>query len=329
MKFRSLGFLNASFHSIRLAPVVLLAGCSIAPLQQTVTGVRTEDLVNYIRCETRFAVQDKALDLMTEEEAPSAVLAELRELRRHGKPWRSNTRASLNAVERPIYDKYIDTGIALDFSFDITEANGVSGLADPVRLITNGTAGIGLSAGADYKRQNTRRFVVSDTAGVLIHNKNLNCAPDYRASNYAYPISGSIGMRELISTFFELNQTKELGIVEKDKPTTVFVDTLIFTTTLSGSVSPHVILSPVANNWGVAGPASIAAGASRIDKHQLIIGLSLDRPKGRAIAGAALIPGFTARSALQKDSVVSLTEQSALDAVSQARIDAYLDRATR
>jgi citrate lyase gamma subunit len=43
-----------------------------------------------------------------------------------------------------------------------------------------------------------------------------------------------------------------------------------------------------------------------------------------------VLPGFAARSALQKDSVTtSSTEQSALDALIQARVDAYLDRAGR
>ena len=308
---------------------MFLAGCSIAPIQQEVTGIKTEHLMNYIRCETRLAIQDKALGLMRDEASPSPVIVTLEDRRTRGEPWPADARARMNAVERIIYDKYIETGIALDFTFDITEGNGAGGLADPVRLITNGAAGVGLAASGDYKRQNARRFVVSDTAQSLIQNERLRCPPDYRASNYAYPISGGIGMKELISTFFELNETKDLKVIDKDRPTTVFVDTLTFTTTLIGSVSPHVIIAPVANAWGLASPTSVTVGATRIDRHQLIIGLSLDKPKGKTVAGAAILPGFSARSALQRASVTSVTEQSALDAVHQARIDAYLDRAAR
>jgi hypothetical protein len=70
----------------------------------------------------------------------------------------------------------------------------------------------------------------------------------------------------------------------------------------------------------------------RVDTHKLIIGLSLDEGRGtagRPVAAAAVVPGFAGKSALQKSNVRSATEQSALNAVSQARVDAYLDRAFR
>ena len=54
----------------------------------------------------------------------------------------------MNTQERFIYEKYIITGIAYDFTFDITEDNSGAGVADPIRLITNGTYGIGLYAPA-------------------------------------------------------------------------------------------------------------------------------------------------------------------------------------
>jgi hypothetical protein len=55
-----------------------------------------------------------------------------------------------------------------DFSFDITEDNLYSGIADPVKLITSGTAGLGLSASGDFKRENLRHFIVSETAQDLL-----------------------------------------------------------------------------------------------------------------------------------------------------------------
>jgi hypothetical protein len=243
----------------------------------------------------------------------------------------------MNAHERAIYDKYIQTGIAYDFSFDITEDNGASGVADPVKFMTNGSAGIGLSAGGDFKRQNIRHFIVSETAKDLLENTDIGypmedgqrgCGSDYRSPNYAYPIAGKIGIDELISTFFDLNEIRNLSIDKSNS--TVFADQLTFTTTLSGSVAPHVIVAPAGNGWGLLSPASITAGGSRLDKHALIIGLSLDAPKGTSgRAVAAVVPGGLGRSALQRGGVRSPTEQSALDAVTQARLDSYLDRAFR
>jgi hypothetical protein len=332
---------------LALAIAALSGGCSIHPVQQEVTGIKTDDLVQFIRCETRLAIQDKAIDLLKDEYAtardlyvqthgveppfgPSPLISVLTSYRGGYWPPARIIKAGMNAHERAIYDKYIETGIAFDFSFDITEGNSGSGVADPIRLITNGTYGIGLSASGNYMRQNLRHFVVSDTAQSLLENVKLKCLSDYRGTSYTYPMSGRIGMKELISTFFDLNEVKELSSADKDKPTTVFVDTLTFTTTLMGSVTPHVIVSPVGNAWGLAEPgASIIAGASRLDKHSLIVGLSLDKPKGVAVA-AGIVPGTGARSALQKVNVrPGSTEQSALDAVHQGRVDAYLDRANR
>jgi hypothetical protein len=104
---------------------------------------------------------------------------------------------------------------------------------------------------------------------------------------------------------------------------------LTFTTTVMGSVSPHVIVSPVGNRFGLASPANIMGSAQRVDKHALIVGLSMDVPKagGNKAGVAAIVPGYS-KSALQRSNVKSPAEQSALDAVTQARIDAYLDRAT-
>ena len=311
----------AAFPLLSLA----LGGCAIHPVQQDVTGVKPKDLVNFIRCEARLAIQDKAIEMLRGETSARAWafadhLAPMR-----GQPWIFDPRTTLASNELAFYYRYVSTGIAFDFSFDITEDNGVGGGADPIRLITNGTVGIGLSASGDFKRENLRHFVVSETFQDLLQNKRLVCEPSYRPENHAYPIAGSVGLAELISTFVDLNEVKSL---EADKSTSkVFADTLTFTTTVMGSVSPHVIVSPLGTRWGLASPANILASASRMDKHSMIVGLSMDVPKGGGKAGvAAIIPGYS-KSVLQRSNVRSPTEQSALDAVSQARIDAYLDRA--
>jgi hypothetical protein len=308
----------------------VLAGCTVHPLQQDVTGMRTLEVVNYIRCETRLAIQNKAIDSLREysQDERTAYLAD--ELsKRRGQIWKVNPNRDLaDAKERAFYFRYIQTGIAYDFTFDITEDNLASGSADPIRLITNGTAGIGLSASGDFKRNNLRHFIVSETFKDLLENPTLVCGDDYRPASYTYPISGSIGMAELISTFVDLNELKPLA---SDKSTSkVFADTLTFTTTLMGSASPHVLLSAAGNRWGLASPANIVGSASRIDKHALIVGLSMDVPKGsvRTAGAAAVVPiAGSPKSALQKNNIASPAEQSALDALIQARVDAYLDRA--
>ncbi len=310
---------------------VIFSGCSIHPVQQDVTGVPPVEIIHHIRCETRLAIQDKAIELLfaykNGQYEPSVNLAKAL-LAQRGLVWEFDPRVLTTREERAFYDRYIQTGIAYDFTLDITEQNRGTFLADPVRLITNGVAGIGLDASGDFSRNNARRFIMSDTFAKLLGDPNLYCDGD-RPSNFAYPIAGRIGMRELISTFIDLNEDQNLQVLNAGN-SRVFADTMTFLTTVIGSVTPHVQIAPVGNQWGVASPTSLSVFAQRIDKHMVIIGLSMEAPKGTAVArGPVVVPLAAGRSALQKSSVASPAEQSALDAVRQAKIDAYLERAVR
>jgi hypothetical protein len=51
---------KAFFSVLALA----LGGCAIHPVQQDVTGLKTVEVVDRIRCETRRAIQDKTIDLL-------------------------------------------------------------------------------------------------------------------------------------------------------------------------------------------------------------------------------------------------------------------------
>jgi hypothetical protein len=306
---------------------LIVSGCSVHPVQQDVTGVPPVEIIHHIRCETRLAIQDKAIGLLFNYKGgqyePSIKLAESLKAQR-GQVWKFDPRILTTREERAFYNRYIQTGIAYDFTLDITEDDKAALLADPIRLITNGVAGVGVGASGEFSRENARRFIMSDTFAKLLADDHLPCRGD-GVPNFVYPIAGSIGIRELISTFVDLNEDKSLQTLDSGN-SRVFADTMTFTTTLTGSVSPHVEIAPVGHRWGVATPTNLSAFAQRIDKHMVIIGLSMDISKG--VAGAAVLPLTVGRSALQKANVVSPAEQSALDAVRQAKLDAYLDRAS-
>jgi hypothetical protein len=194
-----------------------------------------------------------------------------------------------------------------------------------VRLITNGTAGIALGASGDYTRGNTRRFTISDTFEGLLKSPKLPCDENYQTLNYAYPIAGKVGMGELIDTFIDLNEDKDLQAIDSGSPR-VFGDTLKFTTILSGSASPHVEIAPVGNNWGLAAPTNIGALATRNDVHQIIIGLSMDAPKGKAPrARVARTSSFLAGGSTSAPAANN--EERARDVVKQQKYDNFLDNA--
>jgi hypothetical protein len=123
---------------------ILLGGCAIHPVQSDVTGIKTPVLVDYIRCETRLAVVDKAVDLIERSGDPKLleVAAELRSRRGQPLTWFKPTTLTPRATV--IYQRYVDTGIAYDFTFDITENNRGNASVDPIGLFSRSTAGVTL-----------------------------------------------------------------------------------------------------------------------------------------------------------------------------------------
>jgi hypothetical protein len=310
-----------------LFPVLAFAlgGCSIHPVQQEVTGFPTKEIVRRVRCETRMAVEDKAIELLAKiPNARSKLLAEQfandRTLFARFNPLSLPT-----PEEREFYARYINTAVAIEFSFDIAENNRAALLADPVRLITNGVAGVNVGASGEFNRSNIRRFAIVDTFKDLLRDLRLECEVGYKPENFVYPIAGSVGMAGLISTFIDVNEHKFLA---KAADQSVFGDTMKFTTTLIGSASPHVELAPLDSKWGLASPTNIGLSASRTDIHQLTVGLSMGAPERislvRDIGGAAVFEPVRRAGVLKNTS--SGNEVRAVHEIENQRLRNFYDR---
>jgi hypothetical protein len=337
-KGRSGSKLRASAKAaVPLISVFTLGACALHPHQQDVTGLPTVNIVNHIRCETRVAIQKKAIDLLRYRHRDTKLAAKLEQI--VGEVWNVNPYTELTPAERVFYFHYIQTGIAFNFTFDITEDNKAALMADPVRLITNGTAGIGLNSSGEFSREAIRTFIVSETFARLLEEKILGCGQSpLQNENFAYPVAGSIGMAELISTFIDLNENDPLtassggsGTKGTSSGSGVFADTLNFNTILIGGVTPSVQINPVGHKWGLSSPTNFSATVTRTDKHTLAIGLSLATTADKTRQVVATNPivvtsGSQVRSALQRRGIQSPAEQRALDAVTQQRIDNFLNR---
>jgi hypothetical protein len=317
-----------------LLSAAALGGCAIHPVQRDVTNLPLKIVVDRIRCEARLAVLDKAIGLLRQSKDPtgrSAVIADRLESQRGG-PIVFNPVELPTTQQRMFYNRYINTVIAYDFLFNITEDNKVAGAVDPIRLITNGTAGIGINGSSDFNRNNLRKFDLSDSFGNLLSNKKLDCGTkDYVPDNYVYPIAGSVGLREIIDTFIDLNEDQPLSQLASSGPT-VFADTLQFTTTLSGAVGPHVQIDPVGNRFGLASPTSLVFSASRTDIHTLTVGLAMGPPGN---APVSVVVGSRPRL-FSRDGVPAIAratpssatnEQNAFRAIEDLRYRNFLDRA--
>ena len=236
-----------------------VSGCTIHPIPFDVPGYRTIDIVKKIRCETK-----RALDKFSQDEE----------------------------LKRRIYDRM---SIGYHFTFTITENNKVGAGAGFALPVTHGTFTLGVNGSADRQRLGERDFTLIDTFKEAREDKV--CSIEATGENYAYPITGVIGLEEVIRTFLELQglglgqlppvdfklPPRVRGLREQRKAakkgdkaegkTTEFVETFEFTTTIRASINPAIELKPVGRSFRLV-DASASLSGDRTDKHSVVITLA-------------------------------------------------------
>lgn len=167
----------------------------------------------------------------------------------------------------------------------------------------------------DRSRENLRQFTITDTFFVLVEKLDeVYCAPFVHVDNYMYPITGKIGIDEMVDTFVDLALFANLsapagggGGGTSGKPPTM-ADDLIFITRLSFGATPKVLFIPFKSGLSVA-DASLATTFSRQDKHEVTVGLSLPVPPAGSHPTQLLI---TAQGGPSQQAAAQAVEQSIL-----------------
>lgn len=245
-------------------------GCSIHPLPDDVTRLATRQIVHHIRCEARTAIKHAIMDYLRKVERTDFLnrLATnqlpFQELDQHLYELPAKVRANIVKYER--------AAITYDFTFDITEQNTVAAEVDFVNLLSHGTFAMPSKGINDLQRQTVRLFRVNDNFGELIRLDS--CTEDGSPENLMYPVSGTIGLGEMIETFVDLNEYQRLTGTKDTDTVPTMTDTFNFQTTISGSVAPQVTLTPLNHLFRVSG-ASLTASALRKDIHKVIVAMSL------------------------------------------------------
>jgi hypothetical protein len=168
------------------------------------------------------------------------------------------------------------------FDFDITEHNSAGLDLTFKKIFSNGEFDLTLSgANTDLTRQADRVFTIVDTFGEL---KRAECSDEILRSRFKYPIAGSIGLKEVVATFMELDRlgssVLEPGSTTVGGQTATFSDTLTYTTILdAGTINPQLTLSPVQNSFRLTS-LSATFTSKRQDKHMLTLAIALPEPKG-------------------------------------------------
>jgi hypothetical protein len=258
------------FRTVAVGISLGLTGCAIHPLPEDVTGGTTEMIAKKIRCEARQAVLDNMADYLIEwgdSDATKRIGAEFKDKTR---PLSSFKDSLFHGYVKDVIQKFEHSAIAYNFTLDMTETNNLDATVDLSWPFAHGAGTAGIGAGVDRTRENIRTFTLTDT--FLGLTKVTYCdGTGVSGKNYMYPMTGTIGVYEMIHTFAYLAVLSNLSGSNGGPPT--MGDTIIFTTKLQGSAVPKLVFSPV-KALQVA-DASLNASASRADQHKLIVGLAL------------------------------------------------------
>jgi hypothetical protein len=239
----------------------VLGGCSIHPIPDDVSTHTTPQIVNNIRCEVKEQVRLRLQELIDESAHP-----QVRQIRAE-RVLRPAELATLKRFAPEIatkITKYQTMTIAYSFEFDIKERNHNHAGATLSWPLSNpsGTFNLGAKGTANFNRDARRTFAITDSFDEL---ELLKCRDaTIQAQNFVYPITGSIGARNIIDAYLELGKA---GATGEAGP---FRDEISFTTEIGGDITPTLTLAPVPNKFRVI-DAHGSFEANRRDFHKVTI----------------------------------------------------------
>lgn len=298
--------MSNAVRTCAIAIAIGVAGCAIHPLPEDYAGLDTTGIVRKIRCEARDGIREKLVQWLLYQK--HFALAEDLQSRRLSLNGFTSASARLDPTTLLYINLFAQTAISYNFKLDMAETNTLGTTIDLLKPFTNATGSAVLGAGFDRTRQNIRSFTIVDNYRKLVDViRDDYCDGLIHARNYVYPITGNIGINEMIDTFVDLSLfgglapkpssadagggskmaslvTAEAALKPSAKkaaapPPTLLAmgDTITFTTKLSGSAAPKVVFTPLGRGLSVA-DASLTAAASRTDVHQVIVAMAVPAP---------------------------------------------------
>jgi hypothetical protein len=180
--------------------------------------------------------------------------------------------------------------------FRLTETDQVDGsVGFKLPFVQPGSLDVSASGKINTARKGTRTFKNQDTFGNLLTRYWYRLCHDLENSvdeapiqpipqpeRILYPITDSIGLRQVVKTF--------LSIASWQDGLDTFVDELAFTTTIDGKVGSTITLSPVPKQFRlVSGSANLAG--NRVDLHKVKISLAFPIARPAQKASPKTMPG--------------------------------------
>lgn len=246
-----------------IGATLALAACSIHPVPENFSRATTSAIVQKVRCEARQALVDHLLGEMDRsiDEPTRRISNDLR----HGRMSfaKFNPAVTEPSVSAQV-EKFRRAALAYNFIFKISESNDASGGASFDLPFTGGIFTIGIKAGAEKDRTNERSVKLADTFEKLVVDLEESCAAHTpHGPNFAYPITGDIGLSETIGTFIRIANAEQVANVSE------YYDELTFVTKLFGEIKPSVKISKIVPKKLFLKNADATFAADRIDSHKL------------------------------------------------------------
>jgi hypothetical protein len=200
-----------------------------------------------------------------------------------------------------------NAAIAYEFTFDVTEGNSATANATGViPFLHGGNFSLAGNAGINDTRETNRNFKTVDTFADL---KNAKCSEEELAKDLIYPLSGDIGMEEVVKTFIMLSRIDDASAAAPAPGATApagttagtdlftFADTLTFTTQLTAGLTPTLNLSPISQQFRIM-DASASLAAGRKDVHAVVVALATVPQRNTTSPGHPTATATVAKPAL-------------------------------
>lgn len=252
--------------------LVTVTGCSVHPIPDDVSPLKTEDIVRYARCELKRGVAERINEALVEVALSDINPEDVLERKAFERICAKNTRLA-NKLQA-----YGASAIAYDFEFNIFEKNQVEstiGLKLPLLFVPAvPNSGLDLTAsGKLHKARDAKRSFRS--AENFRDLRYLDCKGfGARDKNLLYPITGQIGLDKVVKTFIALSEAG--GIKNLGEGKDQFLDDITFTTTINGTIEPKLTLNAVPNSFRLVS-ASGKKFDERMDQHKVKVSLTFPK----------------------------------------------------
>lgn len=212
----------------------MVGGCATHPLPDDVSRKTTYDIVKRMRCEIRDGIAKSSFP-----------------------------------IDLPLSTVWV----GFDFILTMTEDNdATAGKLKFVNPVSGGSFSLDLGASSEKSRINERTFRVVDSLQRI--SEEGGCDAESQRKNFVYPITGHIGLDEMVVTFSRIKSLTPIRTVT-DTSTNVFTDKLTFTTTLTAGATPELKVAAAQVGSIELTESSIMGSVTRKDDHKVTVALAI------------------------------------------------------